>query len=511
MAYSHDGGATWTFNGPLDGGQFRSDPVLAADNAGNFYYYSLSSVTTTEYFVSTDKGVNWTAPVFSPGGDKNWHTIDTSGGLGDGHIYAVWNTNYTCCQPNTDFTRSTDSAISFEGPYKLPRHPKWGTDDVGPDGELYIVGTNLSGVGHLILRSDDAEDAGVTPSFPTSVSINLGGDLGIGATPNPGGLMGQDWVAVDRSTGLTRGNVYVLASIDPPGADPLDVHFIRSEDGGLTWSAPLRVNDDPTDNGAYQWFGTMSVSPEGRIDVVWNDTRGGPATMSELYYVYSLNAGRTFSAGLPVSPVFDSTIGHPVQPKIGDYYHMISETDTAALAYSATFNGEQDVYFVRLGDCNANGTHDSTDISLMTSNDVNVNGIPDECEPDCNGNGIPDSHDISSGTSDDINGNGVPDECDGCSVATPAEVANLTLSLGISIADLDWDTVPDAANYAVYRGAQRDASDLACFAAAIGGPSISDDGQVPAPGEVLFYVVTALNCAGESILGAGRVATSPCP
>ena len=59
MAYSHDGGATWTFPGPLDPAQFRSDPVLEADSAGDFYYYSLSSVTTTEYFVSTDKGVNW--------------------------------------------------------------------------------------------------------------------------------------------------------------------------------------------------------------------------------------------------------------------------------------------------------------------------------------------------------------------------------------------------------------------------------------------------------------------
>jgi len=35
IAYSQDGGTTWTFPGVLDPGQFRSDPVLAADADGN--------------------------------------------------------------------------------------------------------------------------------------------------------------------------------------------------------------------------------------------------------------------------------------------------------------------------------------------------------------------------------------------------------------------------------------------------------------------------------------------
>jgi len=302
--------------------------------------------------------------------------------------------------------------VSFDGPYVLPQHPKWGTNDVGPDGELYIVGATLDQSGHLLLRSDNAENALSTPAFSLATNINLGGTTGSGGPPNPGGLVGQVWVAVDRSNGPTRGNVYVLGSVDPGGSDPLDVHIIRSEDGGQSWSAPLRVNDDSPGNGAYQWFGTMSVAPDGRIDVVWNDTRNGQATISELYYAYSTDAGATFSAGLPVSPPFDSTVGHPQQNKIGDYYHMISDTADAVLAYSATFNDEQDVYFVRLGDCNVNGVHDSIDVSGGSSDDVNADGVPDECEPDCNANGVPDEVDVSSGASDDCNGNQVPDECD---------------------------------------------------------------------------------------------------
>ena len=63
-------------------------------------------------------------------------------------------------------------------------------------------------------------------------------------------------------------------------------------------------------------------------------------------------------------------------------------------------------------DCNQNGTLDPDDINFGISQDDNSNGIPDECEPDCNENGLPDSLDISIGNSQDAWGNGIPDECE---------------------------------------------------------------------------------------------------
>ncbi|GJM24560.1 MAG: hypothetical protein DHS20C16_09750 [Phycisphaerae bacterium] len=114
-------------------------------------------------------------------------------------------------------------------------------------------------------------------------------------------------------------------------------------------------------------------------------------------------------------------------------------------------------------DCNSNGVDDATDIAGGTSNDNNVNNIPDECDecvfdsdcsnglfcdgveiciidvcqfqsppcmagqlcdegndvcfadgPDCNGNEFGDATDIAGATSDDLNANGIPDECDEC-------------------------------------------------------------------------------------------------
>ena len=384
IAYSHDAGASWTFPGVLQPGQFRSDPVLAADLNGTFFYYSLSAVDSAEMFVSNDKGVTWLGPFPGFGGDKEWMNVDITGSPGAGNIYTLWNSQFTCCALGTDYTRSIDGGFMYEGPYAAPTKVKWGTLDVGGDGTLYLVGSNLNSAGtpaHYVLRSSNALNAAEEPVFDLTTAIDLGGITIAGAVPNPGGLLGQVWVATDRATGPEGGAVYVLGSVDPPGLDPLDVKIIRSLDRGATWSLPTRVNHDPLDNRAYQWFGAMSVAPAGRIDATWYDTRNDPSGLtSELYYAYSNSGGFAWSDGLPVSPSFNSVIGHPNQNKIGDYTHMISDATGAGLAYAATFNGEQDVWFVRVGDCNANGVHDSSDIAQGTSIDCNSSGHPDECE-----------------------------------------------------------------------------------------------------------------------------------
>ena len=406
-AYSINGGQTWTFPGVLEPGVFRSDPVLDVSSTGIFYYNSLQQNFTCDVFRSLNGGQTWPfrAPAF--GGDKQWMAVDRTGGIGEGNIYAFWS-------GTNNFTRSTNGGVTWMTPIAIPNSPALGTLIVGPDGELYVAGRGSSGT--VVAKSTNAKNPAVIPTWDSSVSGNLlNGFFGGFGGPNPGGLLGQAWVTVNQSNGSNRGHVYLLASVFPFTNDPQDVHFSRSTDGGQTWSPAVRVNDDPIGNGAYQWFGTMSVAPNGRIDVVWNDTRGSSDFFrSRLYYSYSLNEGVTWTPNVPLTPEWDSSVGWPNQNKIGDYYHMISDNTGANLAYSATFNGEQDVFFMRIipGDCNNNGVPDDVDIANGTSQDCNDNGFPDECEVDCNDNGIEDSCDVADGTSPDCNANGIPDECD---------------------------------------------------------------------------------------------------
>jgi hypothetical protein len=130
--------------------------------------------------------------------------------------------------------------------------------------------------------------------------------------------------------------------------------FVRSTDGGVNWSSPIKINDDPG-SSAYQWFGTMSVAPNGRIDVIWLDTRDNPGgDISALYYSNSKDGGATWSQNERLSDYFNSHLGWPNQNKMGDYFDMVSDSNGAYLAWAATFNGEQDVYYSYIIDTTSN-------------------------------------------------------------------------------------------------------------------------------------------------------------
>ena len=371
-SFSRDGGVSWAFPGSVEPGRFNSDPVLDIDTNGDMYYLAYPGGTTLRLFKSADAGQTWTAPRTLTGGDKAWMIVDRSPSVGRNHLYVIWQTVHG---PQT-FLRSTDGGASFSQAIRVPQEPTFGTMATDPNGNLYaagLAGQNFSSF--VLAKSTNAKRAGQTPTFQTQ-SVNMGGSMRLGTGPNPGGLLGQAQVVADPTR---PDHVYMLCSVNPPGPDPMDVHFARSTDGGLNFSAPIAINDDTGDD--WQWFGTLSIAPTGRLDVAWNDTRRSrQSSRSETYYSYSLDGGLTWSKNVPVSPQFNSLVGWPNQNKIGDYYDMRSTAAAGHLAYSATFNNEQDVYYLELGDCNGNDTHDGVDLQNGTSFDANANTIPDECE-----------------------------------------------------------------------------------------------------------------------------------
>ncbi|MDC8004351.1 T9SS type A sorting domain-containing protein [Aureisphaera galaxeae] len=339
--YSLDGGATFTFPGVINPGVFRSDPVLDFDANGNFYYNSLQGTFACDVYKIEDGGVDWTGPFPAFGGDKQWMRLDRTGGIGDGHNYSNWNSAFTTCSPGY-FTRSTDGSTTFENCITIDGNPFWGTLAVDAAGDLYISGR--SGASNVLVKSTTAKDAGSAVTWDFATTVNMGGSVAAGLPINPSGLAGQLWVDVD----LNNNNVYMLASVIPTGGgDPIDVMFAKSTDGGATFAAPVRINTDPLGN--YNWFGTLSVAPNGRIDVIWLDTRDDNGGLdSVLYYAFSTDEGETWLYNQPISDSFDPTIGYPNQSKMGDYFDMKSDNDHAHIAWCNTLNGGQDVYYTRI-------------------------------------------------------------------------------------------------------------------------------------------------------------------
>ena len=344
FGYTTNGGQTWTFPGVIEPGVFRSDPVLESDIYGNFYYNSLAVDPTyfCDVFSSVDGGASWGNKTYAQGGDKQWMEIDKSNTSGNGHFYAYWNSSFSVCPPGS-FTRSTDG-VFFEDCVTIPNDPYWGTLAVATNGDLFAGGAD--GGSFMVARSSNAKIAGQIVTWDMTTNVSLDGSIENGIGPNPGGLLGQTIIAIDTSGGPYHDNIYLLCSVDRnSNPDPLDVMFTRSTNGGVTFSSPVKINDD-AGTSAYQWFGTMSVAPNGRIDVIWLDTRDNPGTvLSALYYSNSRDGGLTWSPNERLSDDFNPHVGWPQQNKMGDYFDMISEVNGAHLAWAATFNGEQDVYY----------------------------------------------------------------------------------------------------------------------------------------------------------------------
>jgi hypothetical protein len=349
FAYSTNGGTNWIAPGVLQDNVFRSDPVLNSDAAGRFFYLSLLQNFFDDLWLSINGGQSWSSIEAADGGDKQWFTIDNTNSSGHSFQYQSWSTdgnNYNGRQ----FTRSTDGGLSWMNPINIPNSPAWGTLDVDSDGNLFIGGVNLNTGQIWCVRSTNAKNGGVVPTFDQSTAVNLGGNIVSSEPINPEGLVGQVFLAVDRSGASTNNNVYMLASVQPSGSsNGSDVMFVRSTDGGSTFSAPNRINDDPVNHSKWHWFGTLSVAPNGRIDVVWFDTRNATDnTTSQLFSSFSIDGGNTWSPNVAVSNPFNPFVGYPNQSKLGDYITVVSDNSSANTAYAATFNGEEDIYYLRI-------------------------------------------------------------------------------------------------------------------------------------------------------------------
>jgi hypothetical protein len=127
------------------------------------------------------------------------------------------------------------------------------------------------------------------------------------------GEAGHPTTAIDAE----RGTVYVAWVGAPDAAGRADVFLARSDDGGQSYGAPVRVNDIPGDAAPHaQAPAQVAVGPDGTVYVAWqNNTKveGRRFPASDLRLARSTDGGRTFepavyvnddAGGLPASHTF---------------------------------------------------------------------------------------------------------------------------------------------------------------------------------------------------------------
>ncbi len=109
--------------------------------------------------------------------------------------------------------------------------------------------------------------------------------------------------------GGPNGTLHLVWEWRHPGdlAQYADVGYVRSTDGGATWSKPRSLADDDPKRLSPKYLPMLSVAPNGRIDAAWWDTRDDPGIQraQDVYYSYSEDDGQTWSKNIRVT---DQTI-----------------------------------------------------------------------------------------------------------------------------------------------------------------------------------------------------------
>jgi len=386
---SFDGGKTWhdgvitfpaltTVEGIVEPPVGTGDPAVVIANDGMVYHSSIGfSATWCEngvfVYQSSDGGVSWWRPVVATGRgvvdywpyafdcsvflDKEYMTIDNSGGPHDGRVYVTYTrfffeggssylespiylaysddggTSWTIageingaspelCEFQADTGGGTGPGAT--GPDATPNdcdENQFSYPVVGSDGSLYVHFLNEQNESEwtapgnfndqiLVVRVDPDTFA---VSGPYQVSMLYDGLNNYPISP----LNGRQTVCNGGWRLNSAGNIaigpndelYVIWSdnrngdifpypttLNPDGTCPgglrtsTDVFISKSTDGGMTWSAPKRISKDPVffDN----WFPWVAVGKNGWVWAVYYDRRvSGNNTLTDAWVAISRNGG----------------------------------------------------------------------------------------------------------------------------------------------------------------------------------------------------------------------------
>lgn len=132
---------------------------------------------------------------------------------------------------------------------------------------------------------------------------------------------------------------YVYDSRNTTNGDAADSFYIRSTDGGVTFSAPFKLNTDATTKR--QWQPNISAAADGSLLAVWYDERDATATCVKgsttvgcykMYARRSTDNGLTWEADMPFSDVLTPLPGQPdtgiVAEYAGDYDYSFQVGNT---------------------------------------------------------------------------------------------------------------------------------------------------------------------------------------
>jgi hypothetical protein len=294
----------------------RSDPGPVIDKNQRIVFTHITSntnfgsVTGMGSEWSTNFGANFSATVQIENNgnvDKNLATSDDNPGSPYyGNTYIAY-TVFSGSNANGHFSKTTDGGLSWSSALTLNSSPSGyfaqGHDVCArPNGDIEVcwtLGQQTFPYSEHFVGVARSTDGGATFTTTEQAYVVNGTRSFAFNGWNQFRINGFPRIAVDKSGGSRNGWIYIVTDEinNPPAGTDADVVMHRSTDGGVTWSAGIRVNQDAMNNGKVQFFPCVNVDGAGGVNVAYYDNRNFPSVgdSCSVFISRSLDGGNTWT------------------------------------------------------------------------------------------------------------------------------------------------------------------------------------------------------------------------
>ncbi|MBK7253844.1 MAG: T9SS type A sorting domain-containing protein [Ignavibacteria bacterium] len=303
-----NGGVNWFGTDTCNGSPISNhggDPGPIIDKNGNLILTHQGGFILGMYSnYSTNMGQTWSSNYQIAGNDQDKGSPATDNIASSqfyGRTYLVW-TRFTNPYPVV-LSYTTNSGSNWSGVIQInnslsSRQSVGPMMAVGPDGKNYVTWASA------LLSSPFNEDCigfavssngGLNWSV-TECAYDCNGIKSSSLAPWGVRVNGYPQIDIDKTGGTRNGWIYIVTAeknLSPAGTDP-DIVFHSSSDGGNTWSAGVRVNQDPLNNGKNQILPAITVDGFGGINVIYFDGRNS-ADSAQIYLSRSTNGGSNWA------------------------------------------------------------------------------------------------------------------------------------------------------------------------------------------------------------------------
>src|SRR3954470_11670766 len=340
--YSTDGGVTWgQTNLPLASGDaFHSDPTVDWSFDGTAWsttmgINSAQTVLKVQSYKSTNGGATWTFDGTISGSqtntDKQMQWIDHSA------TSAYKDQNYVIWPNGNPAFMNRRTASGWGTPIQVSDAQATGTC-IGAD-----VKTNSSGdvfgffpdTGSPRLFVGKSTNGGASYGAPVKITTTYRGyDIGVPSFNSRRALV---YISGGAYKNGTTNNVYALwtnlsgdsgcsSTTSEPGSSVTStcktrIWFSRSTDGGATWSAAVKLNNQSGLNDQFNPFLAVDET-NGNLGAIYYDTVADAGRLKvDIYYQMSSDGGATWQAAVKVTTAMtDETVtGADSGNQFGDY------------------------------------------------------------------------------------------------------------------------------------------------------------------------------------------------